>query len=158
MLSRFSSRLNIRNHIRDARDVVFALNYFTLQSVHARYFADSSPSSEVGEHEKKIKVDQHVRDPEPPVKPVTPPAPSQLPHHNQQVSSSETSVGFCTTFSAILAPALCSSVCLLVLSLPYLVIPAVKGPNDEFCSGYWKIRPESQLGGRVTCILKICTH
>jgi hypothetical protein len=37
----------------------------------------------------------------------------------------------------------------LLLSLPYLIIAAVKGPDSEFCSGYWKAKPEYQLAGRV---------
>ena len=56
---------------------------------------------------------------------------------------------FWTVFIAMLCPAVCSSCCLTILALPYLVIPAVKGPGTEFCNGYWKEQSNAQLGGMV---------
>ena len=56
---------------------------------------------------------------------------------------------FWTAFILLLCPAVCSTFCLTIFALPYLVIPAVKGPGSEFCNGYWKDQPNAQLGGMV---------
>ena len=56
---------------------------------------------------------------------------------------------FCSAFITKLCPALCSSVCLLIFSLPFLVIPVVKGLGTEFCNGYWKDQPNAQFNGMV---------
>ena len=46
------------------------------------------------------------------------------------------------------AHACCSACCVLFLSLPFLVIPTMKG-GDQFCNGYWKNQTHAQLGGMV---------
>ena len=60
---------------------------------------------------------------------------------------------FCTAFISKLCPAIGSSICLLIFALPFLVIPLVKGPGTEFCSGYWKDQANAQFSGMVTLIL-----
>jgi hypothetical protein len=56
---------------------------------------------------------------------------------------------FWTAFISKLCPAICVSICLLIFALPYVVIPAVKGPGTEFCNGYWKNQTDAQFGGMV---------
>jgi hypothetical protein len=56
---------------------------------------------------------------------------------------------FCTVFISLLCPAMCSALCISIFSLPYLVIPAVKGGGTEFCNGYWKNQTNDELGGMV---------
>jgi hypothetical protein len=56
---------------------------------------------------------------------------------------------FWTDLISKLGPAFCASVCLSIFSLPYLVVPAVKGPGKEFCEGYWQNQSNAQFGGMV---------
>ena len=56
---------------------------------------------------------------------------------------------FWTAFISKLCPAFCASICALILALPYVIVPAVKGPGTEFCNGYWKHQPNAQFGGMV---------
>jgi hypothetical protein len=56
---------------------------------------------------------------------------------------------FWTDLLSKLCPAICASVCLSIFALPYLVVPAVKGPGKEFCEGYWQNQSNAQLGGMV---------
>ncbi len=55
---------------------------------------------------------------------------------------------FMTAFIGELGPAICMGLCLLFFTLPYLIVPAIKG-GTEFCNGYWKDQSNAQLGGMV---------
>jgi thiol-disulfide isomerase/thioredoxin len=75
-------------------------------------------------------------------------------HPEPQIKRHEASeVGLCSAMEVLFFPVLCATVCLLIASLPYLVVAAVKGPGTEFCNGYWQnsttTSMRAELGGRV---------
>ncbi len=48
-----------------------------------------------------------------------------------------------------------ASACSIVFFVPFLVIAAIKGEDNEFCNGYWKNDQAAQLAGRVRFHLPI---
>ncbi len=71
-----------------------------------------------------------------------------------EMSDSERAKLFWVKFISKLGPVI---FCLLFYTLPCLVIPAVKGPEDKFCNGYWKNQSNAQMSGTVIIICE-CTH
>ncbi len=69
-------------------------------------------------------------------------------------------VGMQTVTAALFFPVCCATVCLLIVSLPYLVVAAVKGPGTEFCGGYWQnsttTTMRAEIGGRVRRAWQSC--
>jgi hypothetical protein len=78
--------------------------------------------------------------------------PSDVQPH--EMSDSERAKLFRVKFISKLGPGI---ICLLLCSLSLLVVPAIKGPDDRFCNGYWKNQSNAQMSGTVIIICE-CTH
>jgi hypothetical protein len=103
-----------------------------------------------------------VSDPPPPYEPNLPtnqnPDPSNVQQHqqsqappNQRPNASDKT--FCSVMAEMLVPLLLATFGSILLSVPYLVVAAVKGNGTTFCNGYWQ-NPgttimSAEIGGRV---------